>query len=323
MTTRISNDLMIEPALLKIYLSIAIQQLKRYSIYIQCMIGQHQNFYIIKFMNNDLFFLLFSLLIFCIYTFFKRKKRRKGKLVILDGTSCAEKSLLCKELWPTLEKDWHLFSLDQYMEDLFSEQKQNPLPPKEFTEKYHEQIAKMWQAIALVLEKGEHVVCEIALAGICGLEDFHHTLEQLNHYQLRPLLFLAYCPLPLLITRNKWHHESTARYATGSFDVLLFQFRTIYKLKKKRKEKTIDKLIYEEIKPCMAKKDPYYLDLLNTEYFISSEKIIELTPAWNYDYVINIAQHTPKDSAFLLKQHLQKYQKPRSFYKNLRMLKHP
>ncbi len=238
-----------------------------------------------------------------------------GSMILFDGTSCAGKTSICKLLSHNVPTSYHYIALDDFITDVFEEQKQNPLPFNEFIATCNKRTESMYVHIGTMVHRGNNVLCDTTLT--C-LEDTTSTYRWFKIIKnINNVMILVYCPFDAVVKRlqQRNHHARIQNQPRNSriTSVVLRQFHAMFKAHRDKTEFTIDELsranvdrAFELVRDDFA--DAQEFESLRKEIFkkfgLHNRNKVFIAPRLSYDYVINTHHYPVEDCVKIIFEHL-------------------
>jgi len=248
------------------------------------------------------------------YNATSNKTTQRGRVVIFDGTSSAGKSSVIKELIPSFDSSYKVIAVDDFVTDVFLEQKTLNLPEKDFIERVNQSVDGMYDTIRSLVGQGKTIFLDTVLAGLEGEKSVTYQLEKLKGLTL--VMILIYCPLRTLIERIALRNAKALQEKRPgderSFGLPLKQFGSMYRRKVHNYEISLGTLSRQDADYALEASKKEFAG--NTEQFNSfkewflsqldlhDKQEVVLTARLKYDCIVNTGIYSPQEGAQYIKE---------------------
>jgi chloramphenicol 3-O-phosphotransferase len=244
-----------------------------------------------------------------------RLSDKLGNLILFDGTSCAGKTSICRNIDCHTNVPYHYVALDDFITDVFEEQKLRPRPPREFVAACNERTESMYLHIDSMVNHGSNVLCDTTLTCLEDTTNTHRWFSIINN--INNTLVLVYCPFDAVVKRlqQRNHHARIEHQPRNSriTSVVLRQFIAMFKAQSHKSRLVIDELprthiekAFELVRDDFA--DAHQFQSLRTEIMsklgLFDHKRVFISPRLFYDYVINTNLYPIEKCAQLIAKNL-------------------
>lgn len=249
------------------------------------------------------------------YKNIKRKPIMQGRVIIIDGASCSGKSSVIKQLMPMLDNSYEYVAVDDFVSEVFLEQRTRNLSEQEFMQKIIQQCDVMYSKIRELIANGKNVILDTVLSGLEGEKSVAETLKKLN--VMNPVLILVHCPLPVLTkriqNRNKQAAKDNKPDEERSAGTALSQFGYIFRPTASKNETTFSLVSRNDVETaCEVAKKEWGNNVKKFEEFKTwllsqlgaADNEVSLTTRLNYDYAVDTSKHTSQECAQAIRNKL-------------------
>jgi thymidylate kinase len=233
----------------------------------------------------------------------------QGHVIIFDGASSAGKTSVIKTLIPLLDESYRYIAVDDFVNELFVQQQNNPQPYEKFLAHINKQCDRMYTHIRTSTKDGYNVLLDTVLSGLEGEKSVHHTFKKLEGLTVYTLLI--HCPLRLLITRiqqrNMNAQQANKPEEVRSFGLPLQQFGYIYRAFTTGDTINLGTLSKADVVCALdtarhewgnhqKQFETFKIWLLHQLELVDKE-MVSLTPRLNYNYIIDTSKYSPDKAA--------------------------
>ena len=102
----------------------------------------------------------------------------QGQVIIIDGASSSGKSSVIKQLMPMLDDSYEYVPVDDFVTEVFLEQRIRNLSEQEFMQKIIQQCDIMYSKIRELVGNGKNVILDTVLSGLEGKKSVTDTLKK-------------------------------------------------------------------------------------------------------------------------------------------------
>jgi chloramphenicol 3-O-phosphotransferase len=241
--------------------------------------------------------------------------RGSGSMVLFDGTSCAGKTSICKLIRGSVNVPYQYIALDDFITEIFEEQKQHPRPAHEFVAKCNKRTELMYLHIDAMVHQGNNVLCDTTLTCLEDVASTHRWFRIINN--INNFLILVYCPFDAVVRRLQ-QRNSNARQQNQPRNlriasVVLRQFVAMFKAHSYRHGLVIDELSRHHIETAFDLVRDDFSDsrqfqelrqeIMNKLGLCDHSKVF-ITPRLFYDHIINTNLYPVEQCAKLVSEQL-------------------
>lgn len=239
----------------------------------------------------------------------------QGSMILFDGTSCAGKTSICEYLSQNITIPYHYIALDDFITEVFEEQKQNPQPFDEFIATCNQRTESMYVHIGTMVHRGNNVLCDTTLTCLENATSTYRWFKIIKN--INNVMILVYCPFDAVVKRlqQRNHHAKILNQPKNSriTSVVLRQFDAMFKAHQDKTESTIDELsrarieqAFELVRDDFA--DAHEFENLREEiigkFGLHNRKKVFISPRLKYDYIINTHHYPVEDCVKIISEHL-------------------
>jgi chloramphenicol 3-O-phosphotransferase len=222
-----------------------------------------------------------------------------GRLILLDGTSSAGKTGICRQLILNSGMAGEYIAMDHFITEVFEAYKQKLISDKELVFYCNAQVTKMYEIVKNRVWGGSQVICDTTLT--C-LEDTTKLTQWFNLLKdVSGLLILVYCPIHVLaervLVRNRKAIQSGDIENIRSAMVTLCQYGAMFKPQENPDEPIIDILSRHQLDyACDLIKSSVWGDIgklttlrenLYKHLGLFEHEAVRITPRLKYDFIVN------------------------------------
>ncbi|MFA6491816.1 MAG: AAA family ATPase [Candidatus Babeliales bacterium] len=238
-----------------------------------------------------------------------------GSMVLFDGTSCAGKTSICKLIESSVNVPYHYVALDDFITEIFEEQKRNPRPTHEFVATCNKHTELMYMHIDAMVTKGNNVLCDTTLTCLEDATSTHRWFSIINN--INNFLILVYCPFDTVVRRlqqrnyNARIHNQPRNSRIAS--VVLRQFVAMFKAHSYRHGLVIDELSRHQIEKAFDLIRDDFSDGKNFQELrqeimgklgLFDHNKVFIAPRLFYNHVINTNLYPVEQCVKLVAEHL-------------------
>jgi chloramphenicol 3-O-phosphotransferase len=241
--------------------------------------------------------------------------QQQGTLLLFDGTSCAGKTSICKNMKDSNTTPFHYIALDDFITDIFEEQKLRPRPLQEFITICNKQTELMYLHIDAMISHGHNILCDTTLTCLENAASTNRWFKIINNINNK--LILVYCPFDILVKRlqHRNHHARIEHQLHNSriASIVVRQFTAMFKARSYKHGLIIDELSRNQIENAF---ELVRDDFANADQFASirteimhklglfDHKKIFISPRIFYDYIINTHLYPVEQCIQLIMQNI-------------------
>ena len=241
--------------------------------------------------------------------------QNSGKIIILDGTTTAGKSVIANHLTSLLDTQYEQVSVDDFHILAFEEQQKLNLSIKEFLVRIRQTTDAMYNKIINLASAGKTVIVDVVLSGHEGKKDVDLALKRLNDFNVT--LVLVYCPLVMVVERIKRRNEKAISknnpYQIRS-RVIAFKFENVYKPQEQNNETYLGILSRKDVETAYDSprkewgEDAGKFDSARTSlikhFGLNNNESVKITPCISYDCIVDTSINNHKECASQIYKHL-------------------
>jgi len=247
---------------------------------------------------------------------FQTAYNQSGRVILLDGTSCAGKTSIGKELNDAFQIPFHYVAIDDFIVDLFEYHKKSPLPADDLIEQCNSRITYMYEHIEKLASRGQSILCDttlICLEDVKSVNKWFTILRGVNGF-----VVLVYCPFHILVqrikNRNKRAREQKKLYETRVVHIVLQQFMTMFKRHEFSDEPMLDVLSRRQVEEAFDllkqelrdDQDSTLYAMLKSDmlqhFGLVKNEVVFIAPKLNYDCIVNTSKHTIHSGARIIQK---------------------
>jgi|GEM_PF-6463997 chloramphenicol 3-O-phosphotransferase len=245
----------------------------------------------------------------------------QGTLLLLDGPSSAGKTSICQKLYIQFQDLYKTVGIDEFIIDVFDARRKLKISEEELVIQCNSRVSLMYEKIRDYLFNGTNIICDTTLTCLGDENSVGPWFEKLKN--LNGFLIFVYCPLHILAERVTLRNVNA--FSTKNPDnarsvvITLYQFNVMLKKRTSESELLVDILTRDQVEyACHLVKNSFghdeammkrvRFDILSRFKLLYCDSVY-ITPALNYDFIVNTSHYSPNECVECIKSHIEKKSK--------------